>query len=763
LVAVLTLAGVTGWTLPIGAEDAPPQPLPLKQVALFSSGVGYFQRSGTVRDAGTVDLSFPKDKVNDILKSLVLLDPQGGARGVAYTAPDALGRRLSRSGRALTPNVSLGTLLAWFQGARIRLTVSGGQQVEGRLVSVSQTTSPVKDAGVLESDVLNVLTEEGLRALPLGQVQSVKLLDERLDRELRESLEQLGTGLDDERETVQLQFAGNGARKVKAGYLQEMPVWKTSYRLVLEKGQKPHLQGWAIVENTTDEDWKDVRLSLVSGRPISFIQDLKQPLYLPRPIVEAQVIGSPTPQAYRESLTLLPSGVQGLLGYPLDNSLLVKGDADRKVSLTLNGVPLRAAIQRLFSGTGYQYSLNPDVRDVPITLTLRDVALQPALRMIIREAATMQPGLTFSKDGEIFVVKIRRENPNPHPVVEDAPPEFSDVEMLKRAIRSVPSLATGAERGALFSYDIKLPVTLNRGQAAMVPIVSATVDGESVSIFDPESDRTHALRGFRLKNTTGLHLSGGPITVYQDGGYAGDAQVSYLQPGEDRLLSYAVDLDLVADLEAPRIAATTASVTARDGVLLVTRKQREERLYRFRNQSTEPRTVIVQQRKVAGWKLAGPEKPVEETPDELRFRLQIPASNTGELKVTTEEPLSQKLVLADVSVDLIVSYAQNAEVPEKLRAGLKQLAALRRKQSELQELRSGLDAELKAIDTDQARIRQNMQSLDRTSALYQSYVTKLTEQEAHIEKLRTEIKRLAESEKTLGSDIRTFLDALTLE
>src|SRR5206468_840187 len=102
----------------------------------------------------------------------------------------------------------------------------------------------------------------------------------RLDRELRESLELLSTGLDDERRTVQLHFGRGGARQVRAGYLQEMPIWKASYRLVLDQGGKPYLQGWGIVENTTDEDWKDVRLSLISGRPISFIQELYQPLYV---------------------------------------------------------------------------------------------------------------------------------------------------------------------------------------------------------------------------------------------------------------------------------------------------------------------------------------------------------------------------------------------------------------------------------------------------------------------------------------------------
>ena len=65
-----------------------------------------------------------------------------------------------------------------------------------------------------------------------------------------------------------MHFAGEGKRKVQVGYVVEAPIWKTSYRLVLSDTEAPFLQGWALVENTTDEDWQGVRLSLISGRPI---------------------------------------------------------------------------------------------------------------------------------------------------------------------------------------------------------------------------------------------------------------------------------------------------------------------------------------------------------------------------------------------------------------------------------------------------------------------------------------------------------------
>src|SRR5262249_10667776 len=194
----------------------------------FSSGVGYFQRAGQVNGTATVDLSFRAEQVNDILKSLVLLDSQGAVRPVSYTTADPISRQLRSAGLSVNNTISLGALLRQFQGARVRLETAG-EPVEGRIVSVAEKPEPVRETAV-PVEVLNVLTEGGLRAVRLEQVRQVRLLDERLDKQLRQSLELLATGLDDQRRSVALHFAGEGARDVRAGYLMEMPVWKTAYR-----------------------------------------------------------------------------------------------------------------------------------------------------------------------------------------------------------------------------------------------------------------------------------------------------------------------------------------------------------------------------------------------------------------------------------------------------------------------------------------------------------------------------------------------------
>ena len=148
------------------------------------------------------------------------------------------------------------------------------------------------DNDVVETEYLNLLTGDGLRSVPLASVGRIKLTNEKLDGELRQALAVLALGHATDKKTVTLNFTGQGKRPVQVGYIQQAPIWKTSYRLVLADKDAPFLQGWAIVENTTEDDWKDVRLTLVSGRPISFVMNLYQPLYVPRPVVEPELFAS---------------------------------------------------------------------------------------------------------------------------------------------------------------------------------------------------------------------------------------------------------------------------------------------------------------------------------------------------------------------------------------------------------------------------------------------------------------------------------------
>lgn len=282
--------------------------IPVKVVILYSSGVGYFQHAGTVHGDASTELRFKTDQINDILKSLVLQDlDKGTIPAITYPSQDPVAKTLASFQINIADNPSLHDLLNQLRGSRVSLDL-GTDKLTGTILGVEMKPHPTKDdeKKVIELPVLNLLTDDTIKSVDFEQIRSVKLDDPELQAELTQALAALALSRDKDKKPVTIHFAGQGDRRVSIGYVVETPVWKTSYRLVLpnDDKSKPQLQGWALVENQTDTDWTDVRLSLVSGRPISFIQDLYQPLYVPRPVVQPELYASLRPQAYDEGMDL---------------------------------------------------------------------------------------------------------------------------------------------------------------------------------------------------------------------------------------------------------------------------------------------------------------------------------------------------------------------------------------------------------------------------------------------------------------------------
>jgi hypothetical protein len=275
--------------------------LPLKRVVLFSSGVGFFEHAGQVKDDAKVEMKFKVDDINDLLKSMVVQDLDGGqVSTVTYGSKDPITKTLKSFSIDLTTNPTLAQLLRQMRGQRVVLEAPN--ELSGIILGVETRKKQIGDRTIIETDVLNLLTDQGLRAVVLSSVSRIKLANEQLDAELRKALAVLASAHANDKKSVELDFLGKGTRRVWVGYIKESPVWKTTYRLVLADEKQPFLQGWAIVENTSEEDWTGVKLTLVSGRPISFTMDLYEPLYVPRPEVQLELYASLRPQSYGQDL-----------------------------------------------------------------------------------------------------------------------------------------------------------------------------------------------------------------------------------------------------------------------------------------------------------------------------------------------------------------------------------------------------------------------------------------------------------------------------
>ncbi|MCS7046753.1 MAG: hypothetical protein NZO58_10385, partial [Gemmataceae bacterium] len=285
-------------------------PLPIRQVVLFNSGVGYFQREGEVEGNASIDLSFPTSDINDLLKSLVLQDLGGGKIStVSYDSHDPIDKILRSFALDLNNNPTFGQLLNQARGERIELLVKTDKKeqpitkIQGTIVGMEIKRRPIgKDQHVVDMETLNISGPNGLQGVNMEDILGVRFLNPTLESEFQRALRVLAQSHDTQKKTVSLSFTGVGKRAVRVGYVVERPLWKTSYRLRIEPNGKIFMQGWAMVENTSDDDWNNVRMVLVSGRPISYQMNLYEPIYIPRPVVEPEMFASLRPPLYGGAL-----------------------------------------------------------------------------------------------------------------------------------------------------------------------------------------------------------------------------------------------------------------------------------------------------------------------------------------------------------------------------------------------------------------------------------------------------------------------------
>jgi hypothetical protein len=670
--------------------------LPVTRIVLFSSGVGYFQRDGQVDGNTRIDLQFASNNINDLLKSLVLQDQGGGQIStVNYDNRDPIEKTLKSFAIDLTHNPTTGALLNQVRGERIEVSRSdqlGG--LTGVIVGVEKTKKPAGKDQVIDGEQLNLLTSEGLQGIDLAHVQRLRLLKPELEQEFRKALEVLATGHDKQKKTVSLNFLGNGRRAVRVGYITESPIWKTSYRLSLDKDNKAFLQGWAIVENTTDEDWNQVSLGLISGRPISFRMDLYEPLYVPRPLVEPELFASLRPPTYSGDLARKAEEPMQRDSFGGRNG----GPGQGAGGATPLGRAMKSAPQSAPSEAAARFGLQADKKDA---------------------------NLNFQQ--------------------------------------GVASAAVATELGEYFQYQIEHPVTLARQKSALLPIVNGPAEATRVSIFNESVHAKFPLLGLRFKNTTGLHLMQGPITVFENSSYAGDARVADLQPNETRLVSYAVDLGTEVQAEVPEPADSLVTVKLYKGVLHATHKIRHTKNYTVKNRSEHDRLVLVEHPYQPQLTLVTPEKPTERSRDVYRFEVKAPTNKPVKLQVVEEQKRLDELALISIDDETVRYFFRSASSSPAVKKALEEVLKLREQLAATQRDIAREEQTLKVIEQDQGRMRANMERVPQTSEAYKRYLKKFDDQETEIEKSRARVAKFQQTAEEQRKAYETFLLGLNIE
>ncbi|HET6382970.1 MAG TPA: hypothetical protein VFJ58_06220, partial [Armatimonadota bacterium] len=545
----------------LAPKTAAADPLPLKVVVLFTSGVGYFQHSGTIDGSAAIPLTFRASRVDDILKSLILIDPAGKVEAATYSSREPVSRVLQSFGIDISQNLRMVDLLEQLRGAPVEVTTKPPEPetITGQVLSVETRTVSAGDSHGNETEQeissINLFSDTGIRTVLISRVDAIRILDVKLAEQLKRAMDVLATNHDTQQKTVTLHFGAAPARQVEVGYVTESPLWKTSYRLSLGGEAKPYLQGWAMVDNPSDQDWDGINLTLVSGQPISFIQDLYTPLYVPRPVVPPETQANPYPQLSEGDLT----------------------DSDRETAVA-------------DSSAFYSSESAAAPRSLGATTMGRRSAMAPAV---------------FAAD-------------------------------LSEA--GVSSAASARAAGELFQYQIRDPVTIPRQQSAMIPIVTDSVKAEKLDIYNADVAAEHPENAVEISNTTKLHLKAGPVTIFDDGSYAGDARMPDVPPGESQLLTYAVDLSITAVREKPAAISRITTISIRRGFLNITSRSDSITTYTFKSKRDSDRAVLVEQPIKPGWNLVLPAKPDQKTRSLYRFRVLVPAKSSVPFTIKEDTP-----------------------------------------------------------------------------------------------------------------------------
>jgi hypothetical protein len=656
--------------------------LPISRLIIFKHGVGYFERRGPF-SGERLDLSFPREAMDDMLKSLVALDLGAGqVLGVEFETPENRAARLARGSIHLSDQQSLLDLLRDLRGRRARLALAEGKKgesaVEGLVVGVDyEADEPLRRA------VVSIYQPESrqVRALPLDSVARVDLLDDEAAADLAYFLRAAQS--EEQRRSATLRLSP-GDHELLVGYIAPAPAWRVSYRLLFEESQEPAddsaeaargeaalgfplsgspgsvvvLQGWGLFDNQLEEHLEGVDLTLMAGMPISFRYRLYEPHTPERPLVqdEERTVSGPIAFAAAPPPMAAMAAPAGLM-------------ADAAESL--GGAPRRRAKAERLSGA-----------------------------------------------------------------------------MLEEAAQVATS---GDERGALFAYHVEHPVSVARGQSAMVPILSQRLPARRDLLYNGAKHPRNPVASLRLENATGLTLERGPVTVLEEGDYAGEAVLPFTRAGAELIVAYAVELGLTVE-ERRRGERRLHAISLKDDYLIVEEHDLAIATYELTSTLDRPAEVTVEHTRLAGYELAESRPPDEESAGFARWRVPCPPRSRTELVVTERRLVSRHEHVRSVSGAQLRDYLAGKLLDAATVRALEAILALYRQVDEAQGKLRELDQGREALYKQQRQIQGNLQPLGHEGdegALRQRYVAslgqiedKLAELAADEARLREEIARL---------------------
>jgi hypothetical protein len=662
--------------------------LPLKTIAIYKNGVALFERSGIVTGDALIHIDFTTAQLNDVLQSLTVTDLGGGTvAGLGYDNTATLGEQLRALRLNLGPDPTVGEFLQALKGTRVQVH-GGGPDVTGKLLNVEvRPATNAKTGERTERRFVSVITEKGgLRTIELTPLVEVRMVDSEQRVEIGHYLQLLSTTHDPPLRHLTLETrgpaGGTGKREIRISYIGSMPAWKSNYRVLVTGAAKTAtLQGWAVVDNGSEQDWTNVQLTLISGAPSSFIQPVSRPNNISRPEI----------------------GMQG------------------RPSGTLSS---RAAADPIGSAVGW----GSGAASVPIT-----------------------GGLQISP-------KI----PAPLPPVDSLQAQNAAGGFQQEARNSLAPRTNSVATDDLFEYKLDQPRTIRAGESAVIPIVQTTVAAERVSLWLSREPGRGVQRALWLTNTSDLTLDQGSFTIMEDGVFAGQGQLPLTHAGGRRLAPYGQDQETkVTEREAREPPFRLTHLVIENGVLTGHHKTFNQRDFTIENPGATARTVVLGVRQsdnkgVGNWGPWELDTPAEETIGSeptgklYRFAVQVAPRSTQGFTVMESKSHPVKTPVDQLSIENIGGIIHESGNNSQVIAMLQPIADAKKKladlETQMKEQQKGIDE----VNTEEARLRQNMGLLKGGSEekpLAKRYADEMLAQEDKLAVLRRQ-REQAQQEKS---------------
>jgi len=635
--------------------------LPLKKVVILTSGLAYYEHSGSVSGSVNINLPFKLNAVNDALKTLIINDPSSANPSVTYQSENTLIQTLRSLSIDLSDYPDFATFLLRLRGVEVEISTSS--IFKGRITGIDfRRVADNAFSGTLIETYLLLNTDQGMMNFNLNEISSIKFTDNAINNDLNRALDLIASSRNHFSRRLSVNLNGSGRRNVSVSYVIPSPVWKVSYRLDLAS-QKPLFQGWAVIDNDSDTDWNNVELSLVAGRPASFIQELYPPYYVSRPVMPLSIAGTAEGIAHEHSVP------QPAYGGMSDQRNLAKVEFE---SATTADSPYMARERTVITGGAVQ-------------------------------------------------------------------------------------TAAGSSAGGQFEFTIKNPVNLNRQMSAMFPLVEASIEGEKFLVYNGSG--RHPRLGAEIKNTSGMKLPAGPITVY-DGVYAGDALIEFWNENEKRLISFGEDLSVTANASDTNTRAVS-SVRITAGVMSVNRNITFVKTYTFLNTDTSAKKLLIEHTKTTQTELVSPNAS-ETTASAYRFITNLPSNRETTFQVSEMRPITETVTLLPLRTESLISYTSNQEIPANVRAALQRAVELKRAVD-------AADTEVKEIETqrerlisDQDRIRRNLEAAGNQTQQGQEYLRRLVSLDGEIDAARTRLNDANTKARTARTAYENYLNTLNI-